>query len=270
MTRDPVGGGGIGHERVAAAARAWLWYPDDAVVVHRDDLVVVRWPDYFAASGPGVLRLGGDTPTPVLLDEALALARRWGAGRVTVWVTLDAPPDLEPLLAERAARLDETLDVFALDLTGPLPSLDVPGDLELGWQRDPATTREVLEIGMAAFGEGSIPPEAKLAELGAEADASYRAGRGGSVLARLAGRAVAAGGLAVAEDVARLWGGGVVPDARGRGAYRGVLAERLRYAVEHGCTLALVKGRVETSGPVLRRAGFAAYGQERSYTLPVG
>jgi hypothetical protein len=67
--------------------------------------------------------------------------------------------------------------------------------------------------------------------------------------------------------VARLWGGGVVPEARGRGAYRAVLAERLRYACEQGATLALVKGRVETSGPVLRRAGFAAHGQERSYVL---
>ena len=32
-----------------------------------------------------------------------------------------------------------------------------------------------------------------------------------------------------------------------------------------GATLALVKGRVETSGPILRRAGFATYGQERCY-----
>ncbi len=257
----------VSPERVATAAGAWLWYPDDATVVHREDLVVVRWPDYFEAPGPEVLRLGGDAPTPALLDEALAVARQWGASRVTVWVKLDAPADLEPMLVDRGARPGETLDVFALDLTGRLPSLDVPEDLELGWQRDPATTRQVLEVGMAAFDEGSIPSEAKLAELAAEADASYRAGRGGGVLARVAGRAVATGGLAVAGDVARLWGGGVVPDARGRGAYRAVLGERLRYAVAHGCTLALVKGRVETSGPILRRAGFAAYGQERSYRL---
>jgi hypothetical protein len=33
--------------------------------------------------------------------------------------------------------------------------------------------------------------------------------------------------------------------------------------------MALVKGRVATSGPILRRAGFQAYGEERSYRLPV-
>jgi hypothetical protein len=59
----------------------------------------------------------------------------------------------------------------------------------------------------------------------------------------------------------------VIPEARGRGAYRAVLDARLRYAVDHAATMALVKGRVATSGPVLRRAGFMAYGQERSYRL---
>jgi hypothetical protein len=34
--------------------------------------------------------------------------------------------------------------------------------------------------------------------------------------------------------------------------------------------MALVKGRVETSAPVLRRAGFEAYGEERAYRLSVG
>jgi hypothetical protein len=34
--------------------------------------------------------------------------------------------------------------------------------------------------------------------------------------------------------------------------------------------MALVKGRIETSGPVLRRAGFEVYGQERIYAVPLG
>lgn len=36
----------------------------------------------------------------------------------------------------------------------------------------------------------------------------------------------------------------------------------------HGATLALVKGRVETSVPILRRAGFTVYGEDRCYRLP--
>jgi hypothetical protein len=38
-------------------------------------------------------------------------------------------------------------------------------------------------------------------------------------------------------------------------------------ARERDATLALVKGRVETSAPILRRAGFALYGEERCYRL---
>jgi len=48
-----------------------------------------------------------------------------------------------------------------------------------------------------------------------------------------------------------------------------VLAERLRLARAHGATIALVKGRVETSGPILLRAGFAEYDEERCYWLPL-
>ena len=51
------------------------------------------------------------------------------------------------------------------------------------------------------------------------------------------------------------------PRCRGRG--RG-LAARV-----HGATLALVKGRVETSGPILLRDGFAVYAEERCYWLPL-
>ena len=33
--------------------------------------------------------------------------------------------------------------------------------------------------------------------------------------------------------------------------------------------MALVKGKIDTSGPILRRAGFAAYGQEPIYDVPL-
>ena len=52
-----------------------------------------------------------------------------------------------------------------------------------------------------------------------------------------------------------------------RGAYRAVLAERLRLAAEAGASLALVKGRVATSAPILARAGFRRCGGERRYRL---
>jgi len=89
-------------------------------------------------------------------------------------------------------------------------------------------------------------------------------------VAYLDGIAVGCGGISLVDGVARLWGGAVREEARGRGAYRAVLDARLRRGVERGATMALVKGRIQTSGPILRRAGFEVYGEERSYLVPLG
>lgn len=48
-----------------------------------------------------------------------------------------------------------------------------------------------------------------------------------------------------------------------------MLAERLRVGAELGATTAIVKGRVSTSAPILARAGFTHYGDERAYALNV-
>ena len=53
-------------------------------------------------------------------------------------------------------------------------------------------------------------------------------------------------------------------------AQLGVLAERLRLAREHGASLALAKARAETSGPILLRADFTDFGQQRRYRLTLG
>lgn len=255
-------------EHVAAASGAWNWYPTDATTLETDRLLLVRWPDYYQAP-PTAVRVAPDAPVDDTLDVVAEHARAWGADRVLVWVKLDAPAGLEDALRARGGVLDETVDVFALDLTDGAgrPDLAVPDDLEVRWQVDEATTRDALQVGVEAFEEGSLPPPERLHELAAEAAADLEAGRGATAIAYDGARPVAAGGLSLVDGVARLWGGGVVPDARGRGAYRAVLDARLEHAVARGATTALVKGRVETSGPILRRAGFEVFGQERSWVV---
>jgi GNAT superfamily N-acetyltransferase len=54
------------------------------------------------------------------------------------------------------------------------------------------------------------------------------------------GRIVATAGLAIHHRVALLAGASTIPDARGQGAQRAVLAARLRYAAEAGCDLAMM------------------------------
>ena len=89
------------------------------------------------------------------------------------------------------------------------------------------------------------------------------------MLASVGGEPAASGGCTLRAEVAHLWGAVTLREYRRRGTYRAVLAERLRLARVHGATLALVKGRAGTSGPILLRAGFADYGEERCYWLPI-
>ena len=94
------------------------------------------------------------------------------------------------------------------------------------------------------------------------------------VVASVKGEPASSGGMHAAHRggpgrVAQLWGAVTLRQYRRRGGYRAVLAERLRLAREHGATLVLVKGRIETSGPILLRAGFAEYSQERCYWLAI-
>jgi hypothetical protein len=49
-----------------------------------------------------------------------------------------------------------------------------------------------------------------------------------------------------------------------------VLAERLQLAREQGASLALAKARAETSGPILLRAGFTDFCQQRRHRLTLG
>jgi GNAT superfamily N-acetyltransferase len=253
-------------EDVAEAAAAWLWIPEDAITFSTEELLLVRWPDWLGTP-PTLVRLDPDGDVDTLLGEAAERVHSWGLTTLDVRVRLDAPPLLEETLQDLDAEVVETLDVFALDLEPGVPELAVPADVEIRWQLDEATTRDHLAVGIAAFGQGGMPDDERVRELQEETATDHRDGRGATALGYLDGRAAGSGGLTLADGVARLWGGGVVPEARGRGVYRAVLAARLQYAVAHDAAMALVLGRVQTSGPILRRAGFASYGQERDYRL---
>jgi len=101
----------------------------------------------------------------------------------------------------------------------------------------------------------------------AELDGAAPTDAGFQVVAFLDGQPAAVGGCTDAAGVARLCVGGEPAGGPGTGSYRAVLAGRLAIARANGASLVLVKGRVETSGPILRRAGFTAYGEERCYAL---
>jgi hypothetical protein len=251
----------VNPEDVLREASGWVWVPPGAPVVDTTDYLLIAYPAHFAEPTVAT-RWRTDRPADELIDEVLEAAHGLGRESVAFFELSEAthPRDLEQRLRERGAVLSERLAVLALDLRDGVPDLDVPDDLEV---RRVATIEELRatdRIDVAAFG-GTLADEESLARSLARLEDEVR------YLALRDGVPVGTGGHVVAGDSLRLWGGAVLPEARRTGVYRAVLDARLRAGIESGATLALVKGRVETSAPVLLRSGFRQYGEVRAYRL---
>ncbi|HSZ39348.1 MAG TPA: GNAT family N-acetyltransferase [Trebonia sp.] len=258
----------LSADAVLAASNAWVWIPDFATRTETDEYLLVRFPDYFDHPLE-VMRFTPRRPVETAVADVLNRAREFGLPEVYWWVRLDSPPGVPEALVGRGGQVAETLDVLALDLSRGAPELPAPARaVELRWVTDIATARDGARIDVAVFG-GSMPPDDRLAASADQDGTSIPGGDGRTVVAYSGGAPVGSGGVTLAEGVARLWGGGVLEQARGQGVYRAVLGARLDYAVARGAKMALVKGRVETSGPILRRAGFEGYGQELIYKVPL-
>jgi len=259
VTLDPT--------EVLRAAAEWVWVPPEAREVRSDEFHLIAYPAHFAHPTQ-VTSIHSARPADELIDEVVEAAAALGRPAPAFYGISDAtrPPDLEQSLLARGASPHETLAVLALDLSRGAPDLDVPTDVELTEVLDLEAMSEVDRLDVAVFGD--IPAgEVQLAASLGRVLSGLEPPR---VLAWRDGAPVGTAGHVVAGDVLRLWGACVLPEARHTGVYRALLDHRLRAGRDVGCRLALVKGRVETSAPVLRRAGFEDYGQERSYLLPDG
>jgi len=228
----------------------------------------VRLPGYYDWD-LSVLAFTPTGPIGPAVDAVLERARTFGLPRLDWEVGLSAPAGLATGLSARGGKVKLTLEVLARNLSQGVPALPPPAaDVTIRWATDFETSRDGSAVGVIGFG-GELPPDERI-EAGAARDAaSVPAGGGGMLVAYVNGTTVGSGSVLLVDGVARLSGGVVVPAARGKGVYRAVLHARLSYAVTHGATMALVKGNVATSGPILRKAGFTSFGQEPIYDIPL-
>ena len=240
--------------RVVAASIAMTWVPDTATSEETEEYRLVRLPDYFDPP-LRLLRFSPAGPVEPAMAAVLDRARQFGLPELQWTVQPDSPP-VASLLEARGATVAETLDVLALDLSLGAPALPPPDlDVEVRWATDLQTITDSIELAADVFG-GSVPPQQRLVELANRDSAAVPGGRGGMVVAYAGETPLGAGGV-------------VRPAARGRGVYRATLAARLDYSAAHGATMALVNALVDSSGPILRQAGFAAYGRQLSYRVPL-
>ncbi len=255
-------------ESVAAASDAWVWVPDNATVVEDEQCKIARLPDYFEYRLT-VLEFRPSGPLSAAVDAVLERARAFGLPKLRWEVRLGSPLRLPEELTARGATLEVMIDVLACDLREGTPTLPPASvDVNIRWATDFETSRDGSAVGVTGFG-GTLPPDDRIEANAARDAATVPVGEGGMLVAYVNGVPFGSGGLTMVDGVARLWGGVVVPSARGLGVYRAVLDARLSYAVAHGAAMALVRGKIDTSGPILRRAGFAAYGREPVYDVPL-
>jgi GNAT superfamily N-acetyltransferase len=253
-------------------AAATEFVPEGAVEVRTDEYRLVRLPDWVLGPASGAAQvIWSRTGKPVgeVIDEVVARIHGWGLPGVAWWVSsASRPAGTEEALRARGAGLIDAVQVLAREL-GDLPRLDVPSGVAVELVRDERTFRAALAV-MAQGWDRTVPGEAEIARQLAETLQDLAAWSAFRVVAVADGEPVSTGGCALSGEVAQLWGAVTLPASRGHGGYRAVLAERLRLAREHGATLVMAKGRVLNTAPTLLRAGFADYGQQRCYWLPVG
>ena len=135
---------------VIRASNAWTNVPDDAPIVETEDYLLVRFPDHYA-NPLELVRFTPQRPVPEVVAEVLDRARGFAVATLVWRLRLDSPAGVEPVLRHLGGTIDETLDVFALDLTGGLPDLG-SHEVDLRWATDVATTRDALGLGVEVFG----------------------------------------------------------------------------------------------------------------------
>ncbi|WP_132148153.1 GNAT family N-acetyltransferase [Kribbella antiqua] len=245
------------ERRVLEAAADWVFVPPDA-----EDFI---GPDYrltLYADRASVQWSATERP----LEEVIAEVRARGAVRPVVrwWVDgRTTPLNTAEVLRQHGFEEVEVVEILARDLANiDRMDLGVPEDVEVRPALDAESIYRAAEVDSEVFGWPGPPREHLDAEAQKIADGDRSSLR---FVVEVDGEIAGSAGYTLAGDVVRLWGGCVLEKARGRGAYRALLASRCQAGAAAGATLALVKGRTTTSAPILRQAGFTAYGTQHCY-----
>lgn len=198
------------------------------------------------------LRLAEDEVEETV-GEVRTLLRERGFTAATWELTgSTTPAGLEARLAALGMVPDREPDVVGMVLTEPLSP---PAGVEV---RRVATLEDFVaagEIGAEAFELDEATAAAQRSKAVERFERDRAGDRGETFLALIDGRPVAFAAAVYVGDAVVLSGGGTRADARGRGAYRALVAARAEAGRERGCTT-LVTQAGAMSRPILARLGF--------------
>lgn len=204
---------------------------------------------------------------PAALSAARGAARERGKG-LQVWWIAPERSDLGPAL-EREGLVNE--DTPGFEAVENAMALVHPPDGESGDEIavSAVDTYEDFTAATLVVFDAFEFPEAMRAEATAELPQrwdEYRdpANPGRQYVARIGDEIVGTAGAVFGDVGVNLFGGAVLPRARGRGVYRALTAARWQEAAERG-TPALTVQAGRMSMPVLGKLGFVKVGEVRMY-----
>jgi GNAT superfamily N-acetyltransferase len=210
------------------------------------DWTGIEWSDLDESTADGVI--------------AAQLEYFAGLGREFEWkyYSHDEPADLAERLARAGLRPDEPEALMIADIA------DVPMDNE------PPPGVEVVEVTDAAGAEALVSVHEEVfggdySALGRRVIEQLGDGLVTGVLAMVGGKAVSGARIDFhpGTEFASLWGGGTLPEWRGKGIYSALVSHRARLASARGFRYLRVDA-LPTSRPILERHGFA----QLSTTVP--
>ena len=139
--------------------------------------------------------------------------------------------------------------------------VDRDGPLLLrNYDLDPALSEATFDDWVAAqIAAWGAPPQAEdFLKAGREKTLAQDPARDRQFVAYLEGHAAGVCGVQLHRDFAHLTGGAVVPDLRGRGVYRAMVARRLQDLRAEGVETVTAHCLEHTSAPICARLGFEA------------
>ena len=164
----------------------------------------------------------------------------------------DLPADLGPRLSLAGFIADDAETLMAFDLANDLTSGVTPKDVVVRRIDEAQGLADLIAVNAAIWNHGEASRDEMFAQ-------RLRDPSLGLYVAYAEGMPVAAARLEMAHDrmFAGLWGGCTLPDFRGRGIFRALVAARAKEARERGFRFLNVDA-AETSRPILERLGFVA------------
>ncbi|MEV4598250.1 GNAT family N-acetyltransferase [Amycolatopsis sp. NPDC049253] len=201
--------------------------------------------------GPPDLGVTGPALDALIRRQVRFFASR---GEAFEWKTraYDRPADLPGRLIAAGFAPEETETVLIAPLDAISSSAPPPADVTIREATGEADLRRIAHLSATVFGSD----EAAVArDLLARAREDH--GTTVHVVAESAGRVVSAARLELLAGTtfAGLWGGATLPDFRGRGLYRALVAHRAATARTRGARYLQVDA-LPPSRPILQRLGF--------------